>query len=697
MKKISGFAHIKAVPKYDDYELRMIHNIITSNTLKEKVDEIIRLYKEGKKEEADKLKSTLWLITPSGTFTERRASCLIDYSNYIVLDFDDVADVESLKEAVKKIPYTLMAFISPSGQGLKVIVEVDSDSTRHGEAFNQLQSYYSAITDYVIDSSGKDICRAMFLSHDPNAYWNENNEFFHVITDKEICQSIEDKFNNMLAYTETVNTYEEGNRNNFLYTLARNCKRIGIPEKDALALFLERFDLSDEETKSAVRSSYKCEIIKPLEDRRTATSAGLAGIANLRDLLPKNSPMIPKEVYDNLPDILKRAVAPLHDGRERDVFLTGALGVLSGCFPITGTYQYKETSPNLYAFVVAPPANGKGILTYCRVLGQKIHDKNKFVLDASKKGEKLFIPANASSAAVIKLLERYGGRGIIFETEADTLTNTLKQDWGGYSDVLRKAFHNEPITVARKEEDYEFTNPKLSVVLSGTPNQVTLLIPSAENGLFSRFLFYNYRSDVKWMDVLPGTDKTNSHDAIYKALSNDVYKIHKQMCDSTEDYTFELTKEQCDILNKKFSYWFQNVALYSDDAIGCVKRLGSILFRLCMQLSVFTHFEDATDETKIICQDKDFHVAEQLVETYFAHMVITLNTLPSKSAPVLSKTEDQLLGVLPDDVDFTRAEAVKIGKDKLEISERTVGDCLQKLVKKGSLIQKMNNKPYRKA
>ena len=71
-----------------------------------------------------------------------------------------------------------------------------------------------------------------------------------------------------------------------------------------------------------------------------------------------------------------------------------------------------------------------------------------------------------------KHLEFNEGSGCICESEADTITNALKQEWGGFNDVLRKAFHNETILSSRRAY-FEYTKieaPKLSLSITGTPN-----------------------------------------------------------------------------------------------------------------------------------------------------------------------------------------------------------------------------------
>src|SRR5690606_4201544 len=75
-----------------------------------------------------------------------------------------------------------------------------------------------------------------------------------------------------------------------------------------------------------------------------------------------------EEVYKELPDFLQQVLAPAKGEHEKGVMLLGALGVLSSALP--GFYGIYDSliRPNLYLFVSAPPASGKGILNYNRYL-----------------------------------------------------------------------------------------------------------------------------------------------------------------------------------------------------------------------------------------------------------------------------------------------------------------------------------------
>lgn len=176
-------------------------------------------------------------------------------------------------------------------------------------------------------------------------------------------------------------------------------------------------------------------------------------------------------VYYRLPQILQNITKPF-TGRERDIVLTSALGVLSTCLPnIYGTYDGDKIYPNLYVLISAPAASGKGVMNKSRILIDRIHDqtlKNSIKAEKECKEKKKdskdkddvpcpsieikTMPANISTAEMYTYMgsSKYGL--LIMESEADTMSNMLNNDWSNYSDILRKCFHHEPISISRKIE-----------------------------------------------------------------------------------------------------------------------------------------------------------------------------------------------------------------------------------------------------
>jgi len=366
-----------------------------------------------------------------------------------------------------------------------------------------------------------------------------------------------------------------------------------------------------------------------------------------------------KKVYDNLPEILKESTDLFKDNIEKDVFLIGAIGVLSGCLPnIEGIYFDEPHSPHLFAFITAPAGSGKGKLKWSKYFGQAIHES---FVDASKRSKSeyeiemenylnltkkerqaidkpeepkqrmFYIPANSSSAAFIQALADNDFRGVIFETEADTLTNTFKQEWGNFSDVMRKAFHHESTNMFRRKDNefIEIKNPHLAIVLSGTPRQVHNLMPDVENGLFSRFLYYAFEDNSEFKNPFISYRNINYVD-FFNNQGKRIFDLYNQLSRLQQPINFELTKEQ----GQKFTSIFnemlkRNNLLLGNDFVANIKRLGLITFRIAMILSALRILEAGDLPNPMVCSDIDFSTALSIATTLEKHAVAVYQNLPN--------------------------------------------------------------------
>jgi len=429
------------------------------------------------------------------------------------------------------------------------------------------------------------------------------------------------------------------------------------------------------------------------------------------DELDETSPIIPVTVYSNLPELLSECVMPFSDQREKDVILTSAITILSGCFEnMSGIYRSQIVYPNLYAFIVAPPSSGKGVMPYSRQLGEAIHraySQTKRLADeeyrskleewnrlSKKKGTEptekpekkkyplLFLPGNSSAAAIYQQLDNNNGTGIICESEADTLNVAMKQDWGNFSDLLRKAWHHEAISLARAGNILlEVPFPRLSVLLSGTNNQVPKLIETAEDGLFSRFLFYSFQSPMQWRSI-SGSANVVDLRGYFEQIGSKTLMLKKKL--DSMPAKFSLTKEQMDSLDVFFSELTNKTAAFEGEgARSIVFRLGLICFRIAMILTILREEDQLGQVASITCRDQDFSTALSLIEVYYLHAIEMYRSLP-KSEP---KTKiKEFLEQLPVNIEFKRKEATEIGKI-LRLSPRTVGNYLSLLVNTNHLIK----------
>jgi hypothetical protein len=405
----------------------------------------------------------------------------------------------------------------------------------------------------------------------------------------------------------------------------------------------------------------------------------------------KTTPFIPDEVYNNLPPFLKELTDLFSDRRERDVVLVSVLVILSGCFTAcSGKYDRNTVRTNLYGFIVAPAASGKHLMAYAPLLADRPpskiknttpKDDQKNVLELPS----LFVPGNTSAAAMYDILNEHEGVGIICETEADSLSGAIKQDWGNFSELLRKAFHHEVVSILRKTSKVHIRlqNPCLSILLSGTPDQVSRLIKSPEDGLCSRFLFYTYKRDAKWNDITP-CDECPDLKEVFMNKGAYVHELRSKLegC----NFTFTLTPTQFEMLNDHFSKKVDKVAQFEgEEAMSCIYRLGLIAYRISMILSILRGIESSSVTKKITCMDQDFNSALRMVDVFFEHAMKVYGILPRKGINGMLPDMRRLYEILPQDVVFRTKIATDLGKTNIGLCPRTVGSHLSKLVNMGFL------------
>ena len=427
-----------------------------------------------------------------------------------------------------------------------------------------------------------------------------------------------------------------------------------------------------------------------------------------------NSPLIPVEVYNNLPDFLKECCTPFVRDRERDMFFLTALTNLTGVFNnFYGDYDGRIHYSNLYTFIISNAGAGKGVMVFARMLGAGVHrmqiDKYEVAFhDQSesvkmhnneiKKGNNLivlpnafpkpnrtllFAPGNISSAAFMKLVQENNGGVVICETEADSLTNSLKQDWGGFSDLLRKGFHHEAFSYSRRtnNEFFEVEIPKISIALGATHNQVSKLIPSSEDGLSSRFIYYMFEAEQEWHDVSPQSKYDfNAH---FRSLSERVLSNFVGLKERAIEFT--LTNEQWERLNE---YGKSNIETYGESVDSSIKRNGLILFRLAMLLTAIRNVEIITDEcTTIGCNDVDFESALSIAKVCIKHSYNVHNNLLRNDNRNIDSHKLKFLDSLPAEGSFSRQKAQEIGIDLLKLGTRSIDSILREFVVSNQLSQ----------
>jgi len=229
-----------------------------------------------KKEEAyNKAKKSLPAFTPSGKFVGgRKLEFLTEYSKFIILDIDKLsaADLQNAKHLANQSEFTFASFISPSGNGLKILVKIDTPKAEHKETFLKVQAHYESLLKLEIDKSGKDLTRLCFYSWDENLYYNPDASTFVTSSSVEKIQTVipsavegtkstplldyDAIYTHCVNFTEKKVQYVNGSRNVFVHQLACNLNRKGISLQQAMGYIMSDFGYDEKEVTQAVHSAY---------------------------------------------------------------------------------------------------------------------------------------------------------------------------------------------------------------------------------------------------------------------------------------------------------------------------------------------------------------------------------------------------------------------------------------------------------
>lgn len=152
---------------------------ITNPQLYKQATDTLRGIADEKERKAFKAKEFDYILA-SGTFKSRNDQGLIQHSGLICIDIDHIGtnQVEGLKQdfihdEVMKENFELeLAFRSPSGDGLKLITQINLQEADHATWFLALQNYIRLNYGVDIDPACKNVSRACFLPFDRHCYVN---------------------------------------------------------------------------------------------------------------------------------------------------------------------------------------------------------------------------------------------------------------------------------------------------------------------------------------------------------------------------------------------------------------------------------------------------------------------------------------------------------------------------------------------
>ena len=438
-------------------------------------------------------------------------------------------------------------------------------------------------------------------------------------------------------------------------------------------------------------------------------------------------PMFPEDIFRTLPGLLQKVTALMHTPQERSLILIGSIATLSSALlPMKTIYFGKTIYPNMYLFIPGPAGAGKGKLDFCFRLVKPIHKeklerwniaKDEYKKEYARykrqrKGENidppekppiqlLRVPANSSATSFAQAMAENGNL-LLFETEGDTVVNTFNSDFGNYSDSFRKAFAHESFGYLRRGDDgeeREIESPRLSTVLSGTPEQVKSLIRDAENGLLSRFMFFCVNSTSEWLDGFESYGEDTPLEETFDTIGAEFTAFTKRL-ESIQQIRFSLSLPQIGKFNDFFASEKERMQDFNGDRYSASShRLAWCFLRIAMVLTALRMMDSGSITETIECSDMDFSATQAIIRVISRHNDYIFNVLDKERPECIavadsysSATRKSILSALPGYFTTTDMKDIsqKIGK-----SLRTVRRQIARAIEAGE-IQQVKHGEYKK-
>lgn len=226
---------------------------------------------EPDKSTRNEMKKSLPAICFSGVFTKRQDNSIVEHSGLICLDFDGYTTKKQMMEEKKAIAadgYVFSVFVSPSGDGLKVLVKIPQDIDNHVKYFNALQRHFDSPH---FDTTSKNISRVCYESYDKNIYVNYDSEIWIEMYEEEYVEvkkstdaptipiTNENKIVDILLKWWTAKYgMVDGERNQNVYILAAAFNDYGV-NKSLAEYIIGQFEQPDfpmSEIRTTINSAY---------------------------------------------------------------------------------------------------------------------------------------------------------------------------------------------------------------------------------------------------------------------------------------------------------------------------------------------------------------------------------------------------------------------------------------------------------
>ena len=525
----------------------------------------------------------------------------------------------------------------------------------------------------------------------------------------------DNSLSNYIDKFEANNPFAGGGRHSFVLKLASALNSAGFDENEVMAECLRRYvepSFAEKEIRGIVADVYRryrsshgsnpwcpptastgqksltsVTSLTPISENPTTEGESPLGF----DIDPDEVglPHFDRVVIDRFPGLLSDVLKVAADDREYDLMLLSSLTVLSTIMPgVSGMLKKQLYKPPFYTLIIGPSGSGKGCINVVRKLADPWQD---YIFDISKamvkeyeeqkelsdnykaqvraaKGKKpvglppeepvpvcqkrLHMSGYTTTARMIEQLDVNSPyASFLYETELESVNNTIMQDFGGYSYVLNQAFQHERIGCSSKTNGTSFIEfPELGFLATGTPGMLLKLIPSTESGLYSRLLIYRITGRADYQP-LTSVDDTMCSVRYFERLGQRVLDMAVHLEKSPTFVVF--SDKQRKRLDRYFEREYNNVRVFgNDDVASVVLRHRLIIFRIAMTLTGIRKGETKSTAEEIEILDDDFDIAFHIGTRCLSHSLLVSTSLKHSDTNQRHKLPDaqvDLFDVMPDE------------------------------------------------
>lgn len=337
-------------------------------------------------------------------------------------------------------------------------------------------------------------------------------------------------------------------------------------------------------------------------------------IKNLNSEEQENLRIVEHLDMQKLPESVQQMISLASTPEEQDIILMATLTAASACMPNL-YFHYGPTGKKYYAnlqcFILAAAASGKGIANQALEMVRVIDEQYP-----------MLIAGDSTLPAFYKALQEQNGCGYLHESEGSVITDIWKTSTSNYNTALRKAAEHEPISRNRVKKASEISSPRLSMLLTGTFGQYRALVPSVENGYFSRLLTVvikgSHAFDKRYVS------SKGAQSVIPQQVGHHLLRVYESLMNAGER-EWSLTDTQKIRLGEHLETEYGTlISLLGDNFHSAVIRMAVQIERMAMILSVLRaqstdRFADRI-QTELLCTDEDYETAELIGNRLLLHM-----------------------------------------------------------------------------